>query len=158
MFDYWAHYESQPSVSVDFLRVVQFYLHFQWNVTPYDLLSLYFHRGFPSFALDNRIPGHFQVFNRFLLNSRHFHSQEIPNSRTFQEFKDAWEPWNPLRTRLFIGFATLSGNISCIWKSMWINLYISMCQSTTKQDKTWSRTGYCEDSSPEVVLFLSEVF
>ena len=29
-----------------------------------------------------------------------------------------------LHTRLFIGFATLSGNISCIWKSMWINLYI----------------------------------
>ena len=24
MFDYRAHYESQPSVSVDFLRVVQF--------------------------------------------------------------------------------------------------------------------------------------
>ena len=29
-----------------------------------------------------------------------------------------------LNTRLFIGFATLSGNIFCIWKSMWINLYI----------------------------------
>ena len=28
-----------------------------------------------------------------------------------------------LHTRLFIGFATLSGNISCIWKSMWINHY-----------------------------------
>ena len=27
-------------------------------------------------------------------------------------------------TRLFIGFATLSGNISYIWKSMWINLYL----------------------------------
>ena len=29
-----------------------------------------------------------------------------------------------LRTRLFIGFTTLSGHISCIWKSMWINLFI----------------------------------
>ena len=30
----------------------------------------------------------------FLLNSRHFHSleKEMLNSRTFQEFKDAWEP------------------------------------------------------------------
>ena len=28
MFDYRAHYESQPSVSVDFLRVVQWYLLF----------------------------------------------------------------------------------------------------------------------------------
>ena len=26
MFDYRAHYESQPSVSVDFLRVVQFHV------------------------------------------------------------------------------------------------------------------------------------
>ena len=30
-----------------------------------------------------------------------------------------------LRIRLFIGFATLSGNISYICKSIWINLYIS---------------------------------
>ena len=29
-----------------------------------------------------------------------------------------------LRTLLFFGFATLSGNISCIWKSVWINLYV----------------------------------
>ena len=28
-------------------------------------------------------------------------------------------------TCLLIGFATLSGNISCIWKSMWINQYIT---------------------------------
>ena len=32
-----------------------------------------------------------------------------------------------LRTHLFIGFATLSRNISCIWKSMWINLYEFCC-------------------------------
>ena len=29
-----------------------------------------------------------------------------------------------LRIRLFIGFATLLRNNSCIWKSMWLNLYI----------------------------------
>ena len=29
-----------------------------------------------------------------------------------------------LCTRLFIGFTILSENIFCIWKSMWINLYI----------------------------------
>ena len=27
---------------------------------------------------------------------------------------------------LFIGFASLEGNISCIWKSMWINQYITL--------------------------------
>ena len=29
-------------------------------------------------------------------------------------------------TSLFIGFAGLEGNISCIWKSMWINQYITL--------------------------------
>ena len=33
---------------------------------------------------------------------------------------------NVLRTRLFIRFAALSGNLSCIWKSMLINLYITV--------------------------------
>ena len=35
-------------------------------------------------------------------------------------------PINKLRTRLFIGFATLSRNICCTWKSMWINLNYSL--------------------------------
>ena len=38
-----------------------------------------------------------------------------------------------LRTRLFIGFAPLSGNISCIWKSLWINLYILPLRSILSQ-------------------------
>ena len=50
-----------------------------------------------------------------------------------------------LRTRLFIGFATLSGNSSCIWKSMWINLYIHALKNTTLQHdakgKNWLFCG-----------------
>ena len=55
----------------------------------------------------------------YWLNHTDFQLQEIFSSRLAN-------PINKLviRTRLFIGLASLSGNISCIWKSMLINLYI----------------------------------
>ena len=64
-----------------------------------------------------------------------------------------WRLANPinklvLRTRLFLGCAILSENISCIWKSMWINPYILHRRTANAQASPRIRAV-----SPESSLF-----